>query len=327
MKKVILEALRKSESKIRFCMFDNCQNRAIKSHVLQKNGILREISENNHLIELLPSNPFEMEEIGISDFKLVGINNVYTFQGFCKKHDAEIFKPIEKASNLEFENKNQQALFCYRGLCQEIRRKEKAIEMTIDLKNCLPKESVEILNCLIEGYFDGIKNLNYFKNELEKSILSDNYDLFYFETTKIPRIDLCISVPLNISEPEIPSDYDYEKWKRNKVLPFSTSFINVFPKGTNTIIIVGYHIKYPCEWTFNFIKRINNGTKKDVLKELSDLITLRLEFWAMSPSLFRMIDKKELDKYKSLFIENVLNHSPKLKTELNLFKNLLDFKL
>lgn len=42
----------------------------------------------------------------------------------------------------------------------------------------------------------------------------------------------------------------------------------------------------------------------------------------MSPSLFRKIDKKELDNYKDLFTANVFNHSPKLKTELNLFQNL-----
>jgi hypothetical protein len=138
MKKAVLEARRKSEKKERNCMFTNCTHKTIKSHVLQKNGILREISENNHLIQMVPANPFEMNEKGFSDFKLVGINDVYTFQGFCAKHDSNVFKSIETESTLNFYDNNQQALFCYRGLCQEIRRKEIATEWIIELKPYFP---------------------------------------------------------------------------------------------------------------------------------------------------------------------------------------------
>lgn len=322
MQKAILKARKKSEKKARNCMFNGCQNRAIKSHVLQKNGILREISENNHLIELSPSNPFEIHEKGINDFKSVGINNVYTFHGFCHTHDTEIFKLVETFSNLDFENINQQALFCYRGLCQEIRRKEIGIEWIIDLRKYFPNDHLILIDSLADGYFDGIKNLLFFKTELENCIKSNNYKPFHFETIKIPRIELCISVPLNIGELEIPDDRDYEKWRKNRVIPFTTSFINIFPKEKYSFIICGYHKKYQCTWTTDFIKRIINGTKQDILKELNDLVTLRLEFWAMSPSLFKKISKKQIDKYKDLFTENIYNFSPKLETELNLFDNI-----
>ena len=121
LKKAFLKAKKNSDKKSRSCMFHKCQEKAIKSHVLQKNGILREISSNNHLIELCSPNPFELEEKGILDFKTKGINDVYTFNGFCKTHDSEVFKPIEVNANLNFDRKIQQSLFCYRGLCQEIR--------------------------------------------------------------------------------------------------------------------------------------------------------------------------------------------------------------
>ena len=321
MKKAVLEARRKSEKKVRYCMFNNCRHTAIKSHVLQKNGILREISDKNHLIQMAPANPFEMSNKGPLDFKLVGINDVYTFLGFCSTHDSEIFKKIETESTLDFNDKNQQALFCYRGLCQEIRRKEIATEWMLELKPHFPATFLPLIESLIDGYSDGIKNLNFFKTELEKAINSQNTDSFYFETIKIPKIELCISVPLNIGELEISQDLDYEKWRLKKQI-ILTSFINIFPKGNESFAIIGYHKNYPCNWTIDLINKLKSEDKNKIFKELSDLITLRLEFWSMSKSLFEAIPQIKLAEFKFLFTQNSFDHSPKLETKLNLFENL-----
>lgn len=321
MQQSIFDARKKAERKDRRCMYDNCPNSAILSHVLQKNGILKQISEENHLIELKPSDPFNIEEQGISQFKLVGINKVYTFLGFCSTHDSLVFKPIESENTLNLNSLEQQSLFSYRGLCQEIRRKEVATDFLIDLKFSFPPQMIQMLNASLDGFEDGITNLNYFKKEFETCISSKTFDCFHFETVEIPKIELCISVPLNIGELE-PREKDetYEDWRQKKQLPSITSFINVFPKGEHSYVIAGYHKEFPCEWTNNFIKRLQRGSKERIYKELSDLITLRLEFWAMSPKLFNSIRKTDLEDYKSIFSENVFNHSPRLKTKINLFK-------
>lgn len=322
MQKYLSEIKQKSEKKKRTCMFDSCHDIAIKSHVLQKNGILRDMSVDNHLIERVSTNFFEIQEKGISDFKRVGVNNVFTFNGFCQRHDSEIFKSIETDKTLCLDNPNQQLLFCYRGLCQEIRRKEIAYEWISDIRNVFPKEYLLILNSLADGYIDGLKNLNYFKTELEECIKSKNSDKFYFETLEIDRIELCISVPLNVGELEIPEENNYEKWRNNKKIPFTTSFINVFPKGSSSYVIVGFHKEFPCQWTINLIEKIKKSNKKEILKELSDLVSLRLEFWALSLTLFDKIDKEEIKIYEKLIEENVFNHSEYMKTEINLFKSI-----
>jgi hypothetical protein len=321
MRKALLESRRKSEKKERICMFNNCTQKTIKSHVLQKNGILREISENNHLIQMIPTNPFETSEKGIIDFKLLGVNDVYTFQGFCAVHDSNLFKLIETESTINFFDKKQQALFCYRGLCQEIRRKEIATEWIVELKPNFPHHFLPIVESLIDGYEDGIENLNLFKKELENNIVSEAVDSFYFETIKIPKIELCISVPLNIGELVIPKDLNYKKWRQEKqVMP--TSFVNVFPKENESYVIVGYHNDYPCEWTINFINKMKSGNKKEIFKQLSDLVTLRLEFWSMSQHLFNQIPQIKIAEFKFLFSQNVHNHSSELTTELNLFEHI-----
>lgn len=301
-------------------MFDGCSQRAIKSHVLQKNGILREISEDNHLIQLLPPSPFELNEKGISEFKNVGINDVYTFDGFCNTHDTEVFKTIETNANLDLKSKNQQVLFFYRGLCQELRRKEIGIEMLSELRGHFPAWMLDLIDLTLDGFRDGVKNITFFKNELESAIKTKSYDKFYAETVKLPRIELCISVPLNIGDLKIPGDNDYEKWKQTKKIPFSTSFINIFPKGRNTYAICGYHVDYPCEWTDNLIKELGTKDRDGIFKLLSDLVTLRLEFWTMSQKLFKSIGQSKLNRYKEIFSDNIFNHSPSLTTDLNLFE-------
>ena len=42
----------------------------------------------------------------------------------------------------------------------------------------------------------------------------------------------------------------------------------------------------------------------------------------MSPELFSKIPNESLEKYKEIFLDNVLNHSGKLKTNFNLFEQL-----
>lgn len=316
------EVRKKSERSRRTCMYKSCNEIAIKSHVLQKNGILNSISTNGHLIEHVPPNPFEMMEKGISDFKLIGLNKVYTFSGFCSKHDTDVFKPIETENKLDFCEPNQQALFCYRGLCQEIRRKEISKEWLNGMRDFFPKHNLYLLDSLLDGYSFGIQNLNHFKSELEECIESDNYDSYYFETIKIPFIELCISVSLNVGDLKLPKDNDYDKWKEKREMPFATSFINVFPKGNISYVIIGYHKDYPCNWTKEFASRLKSISNEEIKKELSDLIVLRLEFWAMSKKLFETIDEKDIEEFKRLEIKNVFNHSPSMETKLNLFKKI-----
>ena len=67
-KQDFVEALRKAANKKRKCMYHSCTSETIKSHVFQKNGILRQISKDNHLIQLVVPSPFENEKSLLSRF-------------------------------------------------------------------------------------------------------------------------------------------------------------------------------------------------------------------------------------------------------------------
>jgi len=191
------------KNKERICMYKNCNRKAINSQVYQKNGILKQISENNHLMQLQITDAYKIKESGIMELKRIGINDAYSFKGFCNDHDTKIFSAIETRDNLDFFETNTQALFSYRGLCQEIRRKEISLEFVNKMMLLMNHpQAIPLSN----GFKSGIKNLTFFKNELETAILNQTYTNFNFSTFEIPKIKLCISVPLNIEDLENPNN-------------------------------------------------------------------------------------------------------------------------
>ncbi|MDP8268804.1 MAG: hypothetical protein P9L97_08770 [Candidatus Tenebribacter davisii] len=315
----INETWKKLHNKERFCMFGKCNEKAINSHVFQKNGILRQMSENNHLIQLFPANAFKVEETGLTQFKKIGINDAYSFKGFCEEHDTKLFYPIEAKDKLDLFDAYHQALFSYRGLCQEIRRKGVSLELINEIAKLVNHQRASSLS---DGFKSGIRNLTFFKEELESAIITQDFSKFYFSTIEIPKINLCISVPLNVGDLENPNNLPYDEWKKHEQFPRSTSFINIFPLKSKSYFIGGFHKDYPCNWTKKKLKKLSYSRNKIILKELSDLIVLRLEFWTMSPKLFRQIPQETIRKYKLTFSENIYNHSPSMKTKINLFKNI-----
>ena len=299
-------------------MFGDCQEKAINSHVFQKNGILKQMSENNHLIQLFLSDAYKIDKTGFHQYKKIGINEAYSFKGFCNNHDTCIFSPIEEKDKLDVFNTYHQALFSYRGLCQEIRRKQISFEF---INKMMISQGYQGAKAAADGFNSGIKNLSFFKRELEKAINNMNFSKFHFSTVEFPKIDLCISVPLNVGDLENPNNLPLNQWELNEKYPRTTSFINIFPLKNKSYFIGGYHKDFPCKWTEKKIDKFSYSKNKVIIKELSDLIVLRLEFWTMSLKLFRTISRKSLRKYESTFSDNIYNHSPSMKTKINLFEN------
>jgi hypothetical protein len=87
------------DAKKGFCLHPDapreCGRRIIRSHTVQRLGGLRAIAERGHVLSpkegarRLPENGGKMVPIR------VGINHASTFMGFCEKHDASLFRPIE----------------------------------------------------------------------------------------------------------------------------------------------------------------------------------------------------------------------------------------
>ena len=96
--KHIFMKLRKKYSRGRCMHIDEtgnrCKNPSIDSHSIQKNGRLANIAEGSQVYRL-GANLFANDFQDLVDFTIVGKSKASIFPGFCKKHDNDIFSPIE----------------------------------------------------------------------------------------------------------------------------------------------------------------------------------------------------------------------------------------
>ncbi|MGZ5303629.1 MAG: hypothetical protein ACXWDO_05925, partial [Bacteroidia bacterium] len=120
-----VEKLRKKtfEAK-RVCLAKDCDSFAINSHLLQKRGIINNISDNTNQVYELSYDLFKPNHV---IFKRRSINDAFTFKGFCNLHDTKIFKSIEDGSNI-FTDYESQILYAYRSTMMEIRKKELVVD-------------------------------------------------------------------------------------------------------------------------------------------------------------------------------------------------------
>ncbi|MFV8391344.1 hypothetical protein [Flavobacterium sp. LB2P6] len=282
---IVESVKRNSKNKNRKCMHENCNENAIKSHVLQKNGILKEISVKNHLFQFNNVSSFQVDEKGKYELKRVGINDVYTFPGFCKNHDSKIFSPIENKGIIDIKTDLSICLFSYRTLCHEIRRKE----IALDIANGILETNYNIMLILYltdfkNGLLNGIKNLTFFKQEFEK-VINGQENNFVFKICEIPKIDICISGPLNIYDKENPLTETHNKKLEVTNNPFTTSVLNIFPYKEKSFVMISQHKDYECNWTNNLFNMFKTGHQNLISKLISDLVSTRFEFWCISPSL------------------------------------------
>lgn len=97
------------------CVFPGCEKRTrIRSHLLQQDGPLRQIAENQHVCFAEPN-----LVDGSLEMKNISIGKASTFPGFCLQHDEQLFSSFEKRKRLT--TSNDWILQTFRTICREIR--------------------------------------------------------------------------------------------------------------------------------------------------------------------------------------------------------------
>jgi hypothetical protein len=95
-----------------------CSGFIVKAHTVSKSASLQHIARDGHVYQIAPNVLSLENNSGPLELKLVGTNRASTFTGFCRKHDDEIFAPIEKQ---QFRGTPEQCfLVAYRALCREV---------------------------------------------------------------------------------------------------------------------------------------------------------------------------------------------------------------
>lgn len=98
-----------------------CNVESVKNHNLQNKGVLKKSSENGHVYTISDSDT--TNEKFILKFKKTGVKNTTIFSSLCNKHDAEIFKLIERG--VYTSSKKEQILYSLKSILNEHTKVEK----------------------------------------------------------------------------------------------------------------------------------------------------------------------------------------------------------
>lgn len=311
---IIAQISKNLKSKKWNCLIEGCDEVAINSHLLQQNGLLNNITENGHLVELkvVDANKWDKKKLPF-DFGTVGIKHALSHKLFCNKHDTEIFRPIEK-DDKNFESYEAFLLFSYRAVCAEIRKKEVNIEQfkrMLNTSSLLGKIDPEYLELNITGNNLGVDDLRVLKEKLENEIenKTDNYKYFIF---KYPKLEVYASAVFSANDLDIFSHVSEPD--------LDNVYIHFLPLEDEFSILVGYHSEHTSEKILSYCRSYENLSLEDLQKKLTTLFVTNVENWGLSTELFKTIS----DKNKSIFIKTMVKNENLYGLSKNMNFNLFE---
>lgn len=307
----IIEQAKKSRHN---CMCPNCQSIAIGSHVFSRSHILEPISRQSKICQF-EQRPLVHMDDGIVRYWPKGIKGAFKFNGFCQKHDNEIFAPIEPNDDslIDWSELKSQYLLCYRTICREIY----ANQIMHDIFEHLILHSGANIPYYKEQLMFKLTRTNanksslmYYKTFLENGIFHSDFSNLHFYFAELPfQLDLCIASPVSIQSDKGPDfNRDYQ----------DLYIINIFPYKGRTVIIIGYSNCFENSWLKNIISKFESSYPHRVSSAFVDVL-YRAEFHAMSPALFDSLDKELLDAFYQTWIKESGNFSEEIEEVSNLF--------
>lgn len=299
------------------CIIDGCQETAINSHLLMVHGILNYVAENGKLVELMNRSPYELlsGNLTTARFKTVGVHQAISLPIFCNHHDTTLFSEIEQ-KQVDYTNYKHLALYGYRTICGEIRKKEIATEFnkrilaSKTLQSLLSDSFFSLFESSNLGFRKGIEDLSYFAEELKKDIngTTENY---VFSTLEIPLKGIYTASVTNLFSGS-------EILQEEKVPIF---IFLAIPLENSTRIVMGYHREHVNPNMPEYIKRWENAEKSQLGYLLTGILT-QIETWGLSPSLYERLSKENIKQYLDLFSESIAwEEQPPIET-INLFEGI-----
>lgn len=315
------------------CYSNNCNNLSIRTHILQKSRILKNVSQNGKVVQLTDLDPRLNGGVKYK-FKLTGINDkrsdVLNYWGFCNSCDDRIFAPIEKIDEIDYESYKTHVLLSYRGYLSEIYKQEynlKWYDLIFKAKD-IPDQTKEIFRDLYVKFSMGIKDGQYFRKLFQSEIESDyTQNFFLFKKFVLPKFEIFSSTSYSHpkhfkfrsrNEAEFyiaqlnPNDVDYVP----QVLPI---FFNLIPEKEGLIVIIGKLNKNLfglATEEFDLDFSIITVAEKFV----TDVLIKRVETWGLSINLWENWKSIGLDKTIIELIHKYLPVEMKFKDlDFNLF--------
>jgi hypothetical protein len=300
------------------CMYCGCNDSAINSHLLMRNGILNHVVEDGHLYELRSDSPeaFKREKIPCM-FRKVGINHSISFPLFCNTHDTSLFIEIE-TGDVNYALYRHVALYSYRALVSEIRKKEieaeklKRIVNSSTLYGLMGNFAIENFSKSYKLELQGIRDMEYYKEEILNDLQSGT-ESFVFLSREIPLKGIYASTISSI----------FSSINDTIFAPIlNTFFFHLIPKENASQLVVGYHKERTNDKIIQYANLWMNAPTERMGVMLTALFC-QIETWGMSPSVYEQLKPNNLKEfYNKLELSlTTVNQTP--IEDMNLFEGIL----
>ncbi|REC39990.1 hypothetical protein DRF69_20600 [Chryseobacterium sp. 5_R23647] len=222
-----------SRKRIKECFYPGCLNESINSHVLQRKGILDQISTDSHLWTFEKDVFYENEFA----FKRTGLKKAFAFNCFCNTHDTELFKEIENG-DIDFTSYRTNLLFTLRTVYDEIYKKM----VYANTRDCLLKNETNLfdkdkLKKESENAKLAIDDLKILAGKILYDLDNDSQQ-FVIQNRAIPQIGLCVS---SFFTYETSAEIELMEKERGRELErYTELFITIFPYKKDSQLIMAY---------------------------------------------------------------------------------------
>ncbi len=158
---------------------DECKGQIVRAHTIQRGGGLSRIADKGKVFTFMPGSwTTFIANAGKLKVRRVGIKDASTFTGFCERHDAAVFAPLEQKP---FVGSPQQAfLLLYRAVCHEAYKKRahaEALHVVEDQARRMGSDPGRRLAFLGRmGAMAGGQDLARMKQRLDEILLAGSYD-------------------------------------------------------------------------------------------------------------------------------------------------------
>lgn len=201
---LLLEAV-KTLSGNSHCLYPNCSEPSIKSHIIPE-PVLELFAEQNKVLMWNPkendliSNARDGETVEriYETLRCVGIRNEVNWPLFCSSHDSAVFKPIEDRERGIRPDDEQVVLYAYRALCYKTYNPH--LKELVELLLALESQEKVAENTLLFA----IEPLVEARKRLENMVEGNNYRTLRWTSALIPMTPFiaCADAFIPITEDE-----------------------------------------------------------------------------------------------------------------------------
>ena len=309
----IIAAINRNVKAIQWeCLIEECTEKAINSHILQKNGVLNNIESNGHIYEIKPIDVFKWNgrSFGsITAFKKIGLNQAHSYPTLCNQHDTDLFLPIE-THPLDFNDYQINLLFAFRTLLSMIRKEEIVKEReTRTLNSATIKSNPNAVSALKRSE----QNLVVFEELLK--LRNDEFRKFKIDLESENKNFDFISLSYPLKEAYASSIH----LSPNEL---ESIYTNIFPYDDECKILIIYPANSTDKWTHEYLDSWTSLSESELEKKLSTHLIMQCENWGISEKVYKNLTDKKQKELIKISQNNLFNMDTKFDLEFRVDYNL-----